>query len=110
METFTEENNLLAPVTTSVKIDEGSKDRLEQLQAQIKLETGRNVTQQELLDRIIEREFESSEALVDAFREGFDGLSEDEIDEWLSWTFDSGASIDEDDIDRILYEEEAGSE
>lgn len=97
-------------MATSVKIDEGSKDRLEQLQAEIKLETGRNVTQQELLDRIIEREFESREALVDSFREGFEGLSEEEIEEWLSWTFDAGDPIDEDDIDRILYEEEAGPE
>lgn len=97
-------------MATSVKIDEASKNRLEELQAEIKLETGRNVTQQELLDRIIEREFESKSALVDSYRDDFQGLSEEAAEEWLSGTFASGNPIDEDDVDRILYEEEAGPE
>lgn len=97
-------------MATSVKIAEANKDRLEQLQAEIKLETGTKVTQQELLNRIIEREFESRAALVDSFRDDFEGLSESEVDRFLSGTAASGDPIDEDDIDRILYEEEASPE
>lgn len=93
-------------VPTSVKIGEATKDRLEQLQAEIKLETGRKVTQQELLDRIVEREFASKEGLIDSFRDEWEGLSEAEIEQWLSGTFESGDPIDEEDIDRIVYEEE----
>lgn len=94
-------------MATSVKIDERTKDRLEQLQATIKLETGQKVTQQELLDRIVAREFDSKAALIDSFRDEWEGLSEAEIEQWLSGTMATGDSVDEDDIDRIVYEEES---
>ena len=41
-------------MTTSVKMDEETKSQLEELQAKIKLETGRKVTQQELLRRLVD--------------------------------------------------------
>jgi predicted transcriptional regulator len=94
-------------MATSVKVDEGTKDRLERLQAEIKLETGRRVTQQELLRRIVQREFESRDALVDSYRDDFEGLSEEEIEQWLSGTSDWGVETSEEDIDEILYEQEA---
>lgn len=94
-------------MATSVKVDERTKDRLEQLQATIKLETGQKVTQQELLDRIVAREFDSKAALIDSFRDEWEGLSEAEIEQWLSGTMATGDSVDEDDIDRIVYEEES---
>lgn len=94
-------------MASSIKVGEETKDRLEQLQAEIKLETGRKVTQQELLDRIVAREFESKEALIDSYRDEWEGLSEEEIEQWLSGTTASGDPVDEDDIDTVLYEEEA---
>ncbi|WP_136688504.1 hypothetical protein [Halorhabdus amylolytica] len=93
-------------MTTSVKIATNTKDKLEQLQAEIKLETGRKVTQQELLDRIVSREFDSKTALIDSFRDDFEGLSEEEIEQFFSGTSDWGVETSEEDIDRILYEEE----
>ena len=39
---------------TSVEMDEETSSRLEELQAQIKLETGRKVSQQELLRRLVD--------------------------------------------------------
>lgn len=93
-------------MATSVKIGTDTKDKLELLQAEIKLETGRKVTQQELLDRLVNHGFDSKGELVDSFRDDFEGLSEAEIEQFLSGTFASGSAIDEDDIDRILYEEE----
>ncbi|WP_181686879.1 hypothetical protein [Halorhabdus salina] len=56
-------------MATSVKIATDTKDKIEQLQAEIKLETGRKVTQQELLDRIVSRQFDSKAALIDSFRD-----------------------------------------
>lgn len=97
-------------MATSVKIGTDTKDKLEQLQAEVKLETGRKVTQQALLDRIVSQSFESKSALIDSFRDDFEGLSEDEIDQFLAETFASGSSIDESDIDRVLYEDEAANE
>ncbi|WP_135663903.1 hypothetical protein [Halorhabdus rudnickae] len=97
-------------MATSVKIATDTKDKLEQLQAEIKLETGRKVTQQELLDRLVSHGFDSKEAFIDSFRDDFEGLSEGEIEQFFSGTFASGSAIDEDDIDRILYEQEAVNE
>lgn len=93
-------------MATSVKLGEDTKDMLEQLQAELRLERGQKVTQQELLDRIVRREFESKEALFDSFDDDFEGLSEAEIEAFLSETFESGVETTEDDIDRILYDEE----
>jgi len=95
---------------TSVKLDAGSKDLLERLQADIKLETGRKVSQQELLTRLIERGYESRADLIDSYRDDFDGLSEDEIGQWLSGTSDWGMETTEGEIDEILYDREPLSE
>lgn len=90
-------------MATSVKLDEPSKDLLEQLQAEIKLETGRKVTQQELLSDLIQNGFESKEEVADWYRDDFDGLSEEEAERWLSGTTASGNPVDEDEIDDVLY-------
>lgn len=92
--------------TTSVKMDEETKSRLEEIQAEIKLETGRKVTQQELLDRIVSDAYGSRDDLVDSFRDEWAGLSEEEIERWLSGTTASNVETDEDDIDDVLYDEE----
>ena len=92
-------------MATSIKVGEETKDRLERLQAEIKLVTGRKVTQQALLDRIVAREFESKAALVDSFRDEWEGLSKEETDQWLSGTTASGAPVSEGDIDSVLSKE-----
>lgn len=89
--------------TTSVKMDEETKSRLEELQAEIKLETGRKVTQQELLDRIVSDAYGSRDDLVDSFRDEWEGLSEEEIERWLSGTSDWGFETTEAEIDDVLY-------
>lgn len=90
-------------MATSVKMDERTKDRLERLQAEIKLETGRKVTQQELLKRLLDSAYESRSEFVDSFRDEWDGLSDDETDRLLSGTVDSGNPVEEDEIDDALY-------
>ena len=77
---------------------------------EIKLETGANVTQQELLDRIVEREFASKDALIDSFRDEWEGLSDDEIEQWSSGTISSGNPVTEDEIDSVVYGEELDEE
>ncbi|WP_336134017.1 hypothetical protein [Natronomonas amylolytica] len=93
-------------MATSVKMDEETKSRLEELQAEIKLETGRKVTQQEILERLVTEAYESKTEFIDSFRETSLPLSEEEIDEFLSGTTASGDPVEEEDIDRILYDEE----
>ena len=92
-------------MVTSVKMDERTKSRLEELQALVKLRTGRKVSQQALLDRLVEQAYDSREAFVESFRvdDDWEGLSEEEIERWLSGTTASGSAIDEEDIDEVLY-------
>jgi len=55
-------------MATSVKMDDDTKSRIERLQAEIRLETGTRVTQQEILARLVERAIESKADLIDSFR------------------------------------------
>lgn len=93
-------------MSTSVKVDEERKSRLEELQAEIKLETGKKVTQQELLGRLIDDAYETRADLIDSFRDDGVALSEAEIEEFLSGTSSSGDPVAEEDIDDVLYDEE----
>ena len=93
-------------MATSVKIDEETKSRLEELQAEVKLETGRKVTQQELLRRLVDDAYTSVSGLIESFRETDLSLSDEEVEEFLSGTTADGDPVDEEDIDRTLYVEE----
>lgn len=92
-------------MSASIKVTDTSKSRLEELQAEIRLETGRNVTQQELLDRIIATTYESKDELIDSFRDDFEPVSDDEIEAWLSGSSDWGVETTESEIDELLYGE-----
>ncbi|WP_049929141.1 hypothetical protein [Halopiger goleimassiliensis] len=92
-------------MATSIKVTDATKSRLEELQAEIRLETGTNVTQQELLERIVTDSYESKDELIDSFRDEFEPLSAEEIDQWLSETVSSGVETAEADIDDVLYDE-----
>ena len=90
-------------MATSVKMDERTKSRLEELQAEIRLATGEKVTQQELLERLVEDVYESKGEFIDSFRETTVPLSEEAIEQFHSGTTASGVETDEEDIDEILY-------
>ena len=90
-------------MTTSVKMDEETKSRLERLQAEIKLKTGNKVTQQEILGSLVERAVDSKADLIESFRDEFVPLTEEEREEFAGAMFRSGTETDEEDIDDILY-------
>lgn len=90
-------------MATAVKMDEETKSELEALQAEIKLKTGKNVTQQEVLARLVESAVESRTEFVDSFRDAPDALSEDELTAFNEGMIASGVETDEEDIDDILY-------
>ena len=87
-------------------MDEETKSRLEELQAEIKLETGRKVAQQELLRRLVDDAYTSVSGLIESFRETDVSLSDAEIEEFLSGTTAGGDPVDEENIDHALYLEE----
>lgn len=90
-------------MTTSVKVDDETKSRLERLQAEIRLRTGERVTQQELLARLVERGVESETELVDSFRDEGPSLSEADRRAFHEGMVSSGRSTAEEDIDDVLY-------
>ncbi|WP_435184879.1 hypothetical protein [Halobellus sp. EA9] len=90
-------------MATAVKVDDDAKSRLEELQAEIRLRTGQNVTQQELLTRLIDDAYESRADVIDSFRESTVPLSADEKDAMREGRISSGVETDESDIDEILY-------
>jgi hypothetical protein len=90
-------------MATAVKMDEETKSKLEVLQAQIKLKTGKKVTQQEILARLVESAAASQSAFIDSFREGAETLTDEEIAQFNDGMIASGVETDEEDIDDILY-------
>lgn len=88
----------------SIEVTDRTKARLEKLRAEIRLETGRTITQRELLERIVTEAGESKDELMDSFRNEFEPLSADELECWPLGTVSSGVVTDESDIDHILYD------
>lgn len=90
-------------MATAVKMDEETKSHLEELQAEIRLRTGEKVTQQEILERLVEDAYESKADFVDSFRTSTVPLSSGEKEAMREGRFSSGVETDEEDIDDILY-------
>lgn len=89
-------------MATAVKMDEDTKSKLEELQAEIKLRTGRKVTQQEVLEQLVETAYTSRDVFIDSFRDSTT-LSDAELAAFNEGQISSGVDTDEDDIDEILY-------
>jgi len=90
-------------MSTAVKVDEETKSRLEELQAEIRLQAGRSVTQKELLERLIDDAYESRADVIDSYRGPTVPLSDSQKRAMQRGRFSSGVDTDEDDIDDILY-------
>ncbi|WP_435195721.1 hypothetical protein [Natronomonas sp. EA1] len=90
-------------MATSVKMDEETKSELEELQAEIRLKTGQQVTQQELLARLVDQAVASKADLIDSFRDEFTPLDADERAAFNDGKISSGKPLDEEDIDEELY-------
>lgn len=90
-------------MATAVKLDQESEARLEKLQAEVKLKTGTQVTQQEVLSRLIESAIESRLEFIDSFRDSSVTLSEEETQQFNEGMISSDVTTDEEDLDDILY-------
>lgn len=90
-------------MATAVRMDEETKARLEELQAEIRLKTGKKVTQQELLSRLVQSAIESRAEFVDSFRDGTVALTDEEVERFNEGMISSGVETDEEDIDDVLY-------
>ena len=89
-------------MSTSVKMSDDTKSKVEELQAEIKLETGRKVTQEELLRKVVEDAYSSKQDLIRSFQSTVP-VDEQERREFHEGTSDWGFETDEDEIDEVLY-------
>lgn len=87
----------------SVKMDDDTKSDLEELQAEIRLKTGRQVTQQEILARIVAYAVQSKEDVIESFRDDLPELGPDDREAFHDGMIASGTRTTEEDIDAELY-------
>lgn len=88
-------------MSTTVRIRDEDKRRLDRLQAKITLETGEKPSLEEVLHRLVELGDKREAELV--FQDSPPNLTEEEKDRALAATHDLGTRTREEDIDEILY-------
>jgi hypothetical protein len=90
-------------MATAVKMDEETRSTLEELQADSKLRTGKEATQQEILAQRVASAANSRTAFIDSFRDAPTSLSEAGLARFNEGRIASDGETDEDDIDDVLY-------
>ncbi|CAI49133.1 uncharacterized protein NP_2084A [Natronomonas pharaonis DSM 2160] len=90
-------------MATAVKIDDETKSKLEELQADIRRKTGSKVTQQAILSKLVGSAIDSRSEVVDSFRKTDRSLSETAIQQFNTGQIASGIETDEENIDDALY-------
>lgn len=96
-------------MSSPVEISDRAKSRLEALQAEISEVIDRQVSQREILERVVERGYDSKADLVNSFRSETDRRSgepptDEEMEAFFSGTSDWGFETSEAEIDEVLYE------
>jgi hypothetical protein len=90
-------------MSTSVKLDEEDKAKLEKLQALLTLKHGRKVTQQELLSGLIGSALEKDEETAQLFFGADKPMSDKEFSKTLALVSDWGVEDASQKIDEYLY-------
>ncbi len=90
-------------MSTSVKISEEDKKKLEKLQALVTLKAGAKIAQQELLSRLISEAMERGDDFVEKVFKASIPLSDDEYEKVLSLVEDWGVETSWAEVDQSLY-------
>ncbi|MBI4257729.1 MAG: hypothetical protein HY619_02125 [Thaumarchaeota archaeon] len=90
-------------MSTSVKLSEEDKKRLEKLQATVTLKGGEKMTQQELLSRLISEALKKGDEFVEKLVKASVPLSDEEYGRVQSLVEDWGVETSWKDVDRLLY-------
>ena len=89
-------------MSTSVKIAEADKEKLEKLQALVTLKLGEKMTQQELLARLIQDALTKGDEFVESVKPNVP-MSDEEFRRVLSLAEDWGVETRSEEIDQVLY-------
>lgn len=93
-------------MVTTVKLSKNAKIKLDRLQAEIFLSSSKNLSKQQLLEKIIDLSTKSKEKLLAELNlEVKYPLKKKDIQALLSGSNDWGIETKEEDLDKILYGE-----
>jgi len=90
-------------MSTSVKIDEEDKERLEKIQAIVTLKVGRKMTQQEILSALIREAYTKSDELMERIFKTDIRIPDEEYEKILLLIEDWGVETSWEEVDQILY-------
>jgi len=90
-------------MSTSVKLSEKDKEKLEKLQALVTLKAGEKVTQQELLSTLIREALAKDDEIVKKMFKTKIPISDQEYERILALVEDWGIETSWEEIDQILY-------
>jgi len=90
-------------MTTSVKLNDRDKEKLERLQALVTLRTGEKITQQELLRILIGEALLKGDEFLDRISEQRLPMPDEEYERTLSLVDDWRVETSWEDVERILY-------
>ena len=90
-------------LTTSIKVEDSTKQKIDQLQAQILLQTGQKITQQQLVELLAEWGIQNLEILKQIILDKPIILTDLEISEYKKYRRSMGVKTDPKAIDEILY-------
>lgn len=94
-------------MAVSVKIREDTKRRLERLSVKLGALTGKDLSFQEIVDAVAKAGEADLSSVMDALAEGTFPLPEATQRQILASSWDFGFETSEEDIDRVLYSDEA---
>ena len=90
-------------MTTSIKVDDETKHKIEKLRAQLLLNTGQKITQQQLVGLLTEWGIKNLEIIEQVVLGQPTILSEDERKAYQKVRKPTGVSTSSREIDRFLY-------
>ncbi len=92
-------------MTSTIKIDDQTKNRFDKLQAKILLETGKKLSQQQLLDLLLIQAEKTEEELYAEISSINHPFSKEQREKILSLQFDLEYDTSKEEEDQIIYEE-----
>jgi len=90
-------------MTTSIKVDDSTKSKIDRIQARILLDTGNRVTQQQVVGLLADWGTENMEVLKRTLLGNAILLDDDEIEAYEKYRVSTGVRTSSEEIDKILY-------
>ncbi|MFQ6124209.1 MAG: hypothetical protein ACE5R6_06320 [Candidatus Heimdallarchaeota archaeon] len=92
-------------MTTSIKVEDSTKRKIDKIQAQLLLQSGKKVTQQQLIELMADWATQNLETLKNILLDNPIILTDEEITAYKKYRISTGIKTNPQTIDQILYGE-----